>query len=166
MNPLAVEIWLWVGFVSKLWTATNNNCGWYQQSQMTFLVSKRHSPLGMYLLPTSWSASPSLWWLDFHLTSGTTRILGGESAAYAISSKSCQNSFFSVDYIHVGNVLLQEKLNFIKMKNRNLLLSVVENDVMENQFSINNSFWFITGTFLRQVQSSQTLHNIVQIQDI
>jgi ionotropic glutamate receptor len=22
--------------------------------------------------------------------------------------------------------------------------------VMENQFSINNSFWFITGTFLRQ----------------
>ena len=36
------------------------------------------------------------------------------------------------------------------MKNRNLLLSVVENDVMENQFSINNSFWFITGTFLRQ----------------
>ena len=28
---------------------------------------------------------------------------------------------------------------------------VVDNDVMENQFSINNSFWFITGTFLRQV---------------
>jgi len=27
---------------------------------------------------------------------------------------------------------------------------VIENDVMENQFSINNSFWFITGTFLRQ----------------
>jgi len=27
---------------------------------------------------------------------------------------------------------------------------VVDNDVMENQFSINNSFWFITGTFLRQ----------------
>ena len=26
-----------------------------------------------------------------------------------------------------------------------------ENDVMENQFSISNSFWFITGTFLRQV---------------
>lgn len=25
-----------------------------------------------------------------------------------------------------------------------------ENDVMENQFSISNSFWFITGTFLRQ----------------
>ena len=31
---------------------------------------------------------------------------------------------------------------------------VVDNDVMENQFSINNSFWFITGTFLRQVRSS------------
>ena len=30
---------------------------------------------------------------------------------------------------------------------------VVDNDVMENQFSINNSFWFITGTFLRQVRS-------------
>ena len=29
---------------------------------------------------------------------------------------------------------------------------VVDNDVMENQFSINNSFWFITGTFLRQVR--------------
>ena len=25
-----------------------------------------------------------------------------------------------------------------------------DNDVMENQFSISNSFWFITGTFLRQ----------------
>ncbi|XP_040577875.1 glutamate receptor ionotropic, kainate 2 isoform X3 [Lepeophtheirus salmonis] len=25
-----------------------------------------------------------------------------------------------------------------------------ENDIMENQFSISNSFWFITGTFLRQ----------------
>ena len=25
-----------------------------------------------------------------------------------------------------------------------------ENEVMENQFSISNSFWFITGTFLRQ----------------
>ena len=29
-----------------------------------------------------------------------------------------------------------------------------ENDVMENQFSISNSFWFITGTFLRQVSTS------------
>ena len=28
-----------------------------------------------------------------------------------------------------------------------------ENDVMENQFSISNSFWFITGTFLRQVST-------------
>ena len=28
--------------------------------------------------------------------------------------------------------------------------SKLDNDVMENQFSINNSFWFITGTFLRQ----------------
>lgn len=27
-----------------------------------------------------------------------------------------------------------------------------ENDVMENQFSISNSFWFITGTFLRQAK--------------
>ena len=27
---------------------------------------------------------------------------------------------------------------------------VTENDVMENQFSVSNSFWFITGTFLRQ----------------
>ena len=25
-----------------------------------------------------------------------------------------------------------------------------ESDVVENQFSISNSFWFITGTFLRQ----------------
>jgi ionotropic glutamate receptor len=25
-----------------------------------------------------------------------------------------------------------------------------DNDVMENQFSVSNSFWFITGTFLRQ----------------
>ena len=32
---------------------------------------------------------------------------------------------------------------------------VVDNDVMENQFSINNSFWFITGTFLRQVLSQE-----------
>ena len=29
-----------------------------------------------------------------------------------------------------------------------------ENDLMENQFSISNSFWFITGTFLRQVTSN------------
>jgi ionotropic kainate glutamate receptor 2 len=30
-----------------------------------------------------------------------------------------------------------------------------ENDVMENQFSISNSFWFITGTFLRQVTDTR-----------
>ena len=29
-----------------------------------------------------------------------------------------------------------------------------DNDLMENQFSISNSFWFITGTFLRQVMFS------------
>ncbi len=28
---------------------------------------------------------------------------------------------------------------------------VTDNEVMENQFSVSNSFWFITGTFLRQV---------------
>ena len=31
-----------------------------------------------------------------------------------------------------------------------------DNDLMENQFSISNSFWFITGTFLRQVISGFT----------
>ena len=33
---------------------------------------------------------------------------------------------------------------------KNISDCISENDVMENQFSINNSFWFITGTFLRQ----------------
>ena len=28
-----------------------------------------------------------------------------------------------------------------------------DNELMENQFSISNSFWFITGTFLRQVNA-------------
>ena len=27
-----------------------------------------------------------------------------------------------------------------------------ESEIMENQFSVSNSFWFITGTFLRQVK--------------
>jgi ionotropic kainate glutamate receptor 2 len=27
---------------------------------------------------------------------------------------------------------------------------LAESDVVENQFSVSNSFWFITGTFLRQ----------------
>ncbi len=27
-----------------------------------------------------------------------------------------------------------------------------ESELMENQFSVSNSFWFITGTFLRQVK--------------
>ena len=27
-----------------------------------------------------------------------------------------------------------------------------DSEVMENQFSVSNSFWFITGTFLRQVR--------------
>lgn len=26
----------------------------------------------------------------------------------------------------------------------------LESDIVENQFSVSNSFWFITGTFLRQ----------------
>ena len=41
---------------------------------------------------------------------------------------------------------------------------VVDNDVMENQFSINNSFWFITGTFLRQVRAeSMTLTMLYEL---
>ena len=33
----------------------------------------------------------------------------------------------------------------------------MENDMMHNQFSVSNSFWFITGTFLRQVGFSLIL---------
>ena len=42
---------------------------------------------------------------------------------------------------------------------------VVDNDVMENQFSINNSFWFITGTFLRQVSMNQCWAELFELCD-
>ena len=43
------------------------------------------------------------------------------------------------------------KLKYQKfLTNHSKICFNIDNDVMENQFSINNSFWFITGTFLRQ----------------
>ena len=38
-----------------------------------------------------------------------------------------------------------------------------DNDLMENQFSISNSFWFITGTFLRQVINGHKMHRRVEV---
>lgn len=44
-----------------------------------------------------------------------------------------------------------------------------ESDIVENQFSVSNSFWFITGTFLRQGSGlnpkvfTAEMHNIFMI---